>query len=101
MMGNALLLAVNAAVCMLIIVRLFTYRRRGAQHRAPGSWLAYVLMVACAAVVVRIIFGQYTSADWAETLLNITLCASIYAARGNVMHIFRGPASEPVIGDKK
>ncbi|WP_140920797.1 phage holin family protein [Limnobaculum xujianqingii] len=89
MISSPFLLALNAVICTLIIARLFTYRRKGAQHRPAGSWSAYVLMVACFAVVVRIIFGQYIYVDWAETLLNITLCIAIFSARGNVMHIFR------------
>lgn len=84
-----LLLNVNAIVCFLIAVRLFTFRRGEKQHNWVGSVFACILIVACFAIAIRIITGEYHKADWAETAINITLCISLYRSRGNVMHIFR------------
>lgn len=83
------LLNINAIVCILIAIRIFTFRRGQSRHSWVGSSFAYVLLVACIAIVVRIITGEYTKADLAETTINLTLCISLYQSRGNVMHIFR------------
>lgn len=91
---NKLLLFANAVICILIFARLFTYRRGTAQHCRLGACLAYVLMVTCATVALRIAFGQYAAADWAETLINLTLCVGVYAARGNVKKLFKGECRE-------
>jgi uncharacterized membrane protein len=91
---QTVLLSINAVACGLIAVRLLMYRRHGAVHRMVGAWFAYALIVACAAVVIRVVTGHYPFADWAETLINLTLCAAVYTARGNVMHLFRRKVDE-------
>lgn len=86
---QTVLLSINAVACGLIAVRLLMYRRQGAAYRFAGAGFAYALIIACAAVVIRVVTGHYLFADWAETLINLTLCAAVYTARGNVMHLFR------------
>lgn len=86
---NILLLNINAITCFLIAARLLTFQRRTSSHNWVGSAFAYVLIVACAAVTIRIVTGTYIRADLAETIINITLCVSLFLSRGNVMHIFR------------
>jgi hypothetical protein len=85
-----LLLNLNAIVCFLIVIRLMTYRRGNSRHRPVAAWFAYVLIVACAAVFLRIVTGSYHKADWAETLINVIMCASLFAAKGNVMRLIGG-----------
>lgn len=85
-----LLLNINAIVCFLIVIRLLTFRRGKSRHRPVAAWFAYVLIVACAAVFLRIVTGSYHKADWAETLINVVMCASLFAAKGNVMHLIGG-----------
>lgn len=86
---NILLLNINAITCFLIAARLLTFKRGISRHSRIGSAFAYVLIVACAAVTIRIIAGSYEKADLAETIINITLCISLLLSKGNVMHIFR------------
>ncbi|WP_140918196.1 phage holin family protein [Limnobaculum xujianqingii] len=83
------LLTLNVVICLLIIIRLATFRRRGKSHNQTQSYLSYFLIVACFVVIVRIVFKQYVYIDWAETLLNSVLCIAIYAARGNVSELFK------------
>lgn len=85
-----LLLNLNAIVCFLIVIRLMTYRRGNSRHRPVAAWFAYALIVACAAVFLRIVTGSYHKADWAETLINVIMCASLFAAKGNVMRLIGG-----------
>src|SRR5471030_1284516 len=84
-----IILNVNAIVCFLIAVRIFTFRRGNSAHSWVGGFSAYILIVACIAITVRIITGEYQKADLAETTINITLCVALYRSRGNVMNIFR------------
>lgn len=86
---NILLLNINAITCFLIAARLLTFKRGTSRHNLIGSAFAYLLIVACSAVTIRIISGAYVQADFAETIINITLCVSLFLSRGNVMNIFR------------
>ncbi|NLS53760.1 phage holin family protein [Hafnia alvei] len=88
-MINTLLLNINAIVCFLTALRMMTFQRKDSDHNWVGSVFAYVLIVACAAVTIRIITGDIIKINPAETLINITLCVSLFLSRGNVMHFFK------------
>lgn len=90
-MIQSYLLTLNAVVCLLIIFRIITYRRNGAQHRPHAAWFAWLLLVACFAVVVRTLTGHYPRADWAEFLINVSLLIAVCAASGNVNKLFFKP----------
>lgn len=89
MIINIVLLNINAIVCFLTALRLMTFQRKDNNHNWVGSLFAYALIVACAAVTIRIIAGDNIRINLAETLINITLCVSIFLSRGNVMHFFK------------
>jgi len=83
-----LLQILNAALCCVIVVRLFTFRRDGATHKPAASWLALALMVICASVPIRVLYGYHVSADWSDLLLKTILCAAVLKTRGNIMQLF-------------
>lgn len=89
MIINIVLLNINAIVCFLTALRLMTFQRKDSDHNWIGSVFAYVLIVACAAVTIRIITGDSVKINPAETFINITLCISLFLSRGNVMHFFK------------
>lgn len=86
-MFNEYLLTLDGIACACIALSLMAYRRKGSVHRPIATCFAYVLLVSCASVTIRILTGDYIHADWSETLINVTLCIVVLRARGNVMRI--------------
>lgn len=84
MTWDYLLLNANAAVCMLIAIRLMFFQRNGRRHRRLMALLAYVIILAAGYISFRIWFGQYIHVDPAELLLNFTICVAVWRARGNI-----------------
>lgn len=78
-----LVLASNALVCLLIVVRLMFYQKKG-RYRFFYSALAYLVILAAGWVTIRICYGQYSGADPAELLLNTAFCLAIWGAGGNI-----------------
>lgn len=90
---NEFLLIVNAIACAIGATTLGTFQRKGAKHKFVGGLLALVLIIACGSVTILILTGQYTTANPAETVINVMLCIFVVSARGNVMRVFKGAAS--------
>lgn len=88
MTGYDLLQMLNAVLCGVIVIRLFTFRRESATHKPAGSWLAYAIIVICASVPIRIAYGYHVSTDWADLLIKVLLCGAVLKTRGNVMQLF-------------
>lgn len=84
---NEYLLTVNAIACGATAFRLMAYRRNGATHRPIVTFFAWLLIVACASVTIRILTGDYQSANWSETLINIGFCVAVWSSGGNVMRL--------------
>ena len=84
MTWESLLLNANAAVCMLIAIRLMFFQRNGRRHRRLMAVLAYIIILAAGYISFRIWFGQYVRVDPAELLLNFTILIAVYRARGNI-----------------
>lgn len=83
-----LLQLINALLCGSIVVRLLTFRRQGATHKPAASWLAFVVIVICASVPIRVAYGYHVSADWSDLLLKSIFCAAVLKTKGNVMQLF-------------
>ncbi|AJI83328.1 Protein of uncharacterised function (DUF754) [Yersinia enterocolitica] len=77
------ILAANALVCLLIVVRLMFYQKTG-RYRFFYSALAYLVILAAGWIGIRICYGQYSGADPAELLLNLSFCLAIWGAGGNI-----------------
>ncbi|HEI6740054.1 phage holin family protein [Yersinia enterocolitica] len=80
------ILAANALVCLLIVVRLMFYQKTG-RYRFFYSVLAYLVILAAGWIVIRICYGQYSGADPAELLLNLSFCLAIWGAGGNIAKV--------------
>ncbi|MGB7799824.1 phage holin family protein [Buttiauxella sp.] len=85
---ESLLLNANAAVCMLIAIRLMFFQRNGRRHRKVLAWLAYIFILAAAYIPFRIWFGHYTGVDPAELLINFMVCIAVWRANGNIAQAF-------------
>ena len=83
MWWHKFVLVSNALVCLLIVVRLMFYQKKG-RYRFFYSVLAYLVILAAGWITIRIGYGQYSGADPAELLLNTTFCLAIWGAGGNI-----------------
>lgn len=81
---------INAVICAVTFIRLFLFRRDGAEYVRWGAYLAWGLMFATGSVVLRILMGTYEgTTDPAELFINIVLCLLVLRARGNVVQLFK------------
>jgi low temperature requirement protein LtrA len=89
MMGhiNAILLTVDAIICAVIVIRLTTYCRIKGRHSPLAAWFAYLVIVACGSVIIRILTGSYSHGNWSETLINLAMCILVLRSRGNIARI--------------
>ncbi|MBA8561385.1 phage holin family protein [Citrobacter freundii] len=77
----------NVALCTVIVLALFFYRRKDATHKPLVSWLAWLLMLVYALAPLRFLCGLATSVSWAVVLVNLVSCMLVVWARGNVSKI--------------
>lgn len=81
----------NAAICAVIFIRVFSFRRDGAEYVRWGAYLAFGLMLATGSVVIRIGLGVYEgTTDPSELFLNTLLCILVLRSKGNVVQLFKG-----------
>jgi len=81
---------INAVVCAVIFLRLFSFRRNGAEFVLWGGFLAWGLMFATGSVTLRIVMGAYEgTTDPAELFINVVLCLLVLRAKGNVVQLFK------------
>lgn len=80
----------NAVVCTVIAVRLFLFRRAGAEYVRWGAYLAYGLILAAGSVTIRTLMGSYEgTTDPAELFINIVVCFLVLRAKGNVVQMLK------------
>ncbi|PAL27950.1 phage holin family protein [Escherichia coli] len=77
----------NVALCTIIVLTLFFYRRKDATHKPLVSWLAWLLMLVYAFVPLNFLFGQMVTASWVIVLINLVSCMLVLLTRGNVSKI--------------
>lgn len=79
------MLFLNATACAGVCISILMYRRNGARYRLWASLVAYALAIATGAVAIRTLYGTYNEpVDPSELFINIVLCVSMIASRGNV-----------------
>lgn len=81
------LMMLDAVLCALIALRLLAYRKQAGNHRPFAGALAYLMIVAAAAVPLLLLFGQ--EAGLSRLVLDSILCAALFASHGNVIELFR------------
>ena len=77
----------NVALCTVIVLALFFYRRKDATYKPLVSWLAWLLMLVYAFAPLRFLFGQVMPVSWVIVLVNLMSCMLVIWARGNVSKI--------------
>lgn len=89
MMFEKALIILNAVICSVIFVRVFSFRRNGRQHCAKGAWIAWLILSYSASVPVRAYFDPVYHADITSVISNLLICAAVLVYRGNVMSFFK------------
>jgi hypothetical protein len=79
----------NAMVCMCISLRLMIFRQGKSAHKLSYSFLAYILIVASAAISIRILMKHYVHVDLWEVILNSTVLVAVISSKGNIARIVR------------
>ncbi len=74
----------NVALCTVIVLTLFFYRRRDSRHKPLMSWLAWLLMLLYAFAPLSYLCGRPLAANWLAVGLNRLFCVLVIRARGNV-----------------
>ncbi len=78
---------VNAVICLVIVGVLMFYQRRGSRHRPVISFMAYMAVLAYAAIPFKLIFGLYPQSSWLVVVVNVLICAAVLWCRGNVARL--------------
>lgn len=84
---QSILLNINAVVCLIIVVRLMTFQRKGAPRKWLGAGLAFIMMVCAGSIFILIVAEKYGHATISETILNCVVCINVMVSRGNAMQI--------------
>ncbi|HEM0054037.1 TPA: phage holin family protein [Escherichia coli] len=77
----------NVALCTVIVLALFFYRRKGATHKPLVSWLAWLMMVVYAGAPLTFLCGKPVPDSWALVVVNLVTVVLVIWARGNVSKI--------------
>lgn len=85
----AFLQFVQMLICMLILLRLLSFRAPASRHKPWLAALAYLLIIAAASVLITGMFKHATPVGWAGLVLQSALCAAILLARGNLSLLFK------------
>lgn len=77
----------NGALCTVIVLTLFFYRRGDSRHKPLVSWSAWLLMVLYAIAPLSYLCGRPLETDWLSVGINLLFCVLVVRARGNVSKI--------------
>ncbi|EEU9129889.1 TPA: phage holin family protein [Escherichia coli] len=87
-MANNLPGLLNVALCTVIVLTLFFYRRKASRHKPLISWCAWCLMLLYAITPLSYLCGHFPPGNWLVVLFNLVFCVLVIRARGNVSKIF-------------
>lgn len=80
---------VNAFICFGIALRLMMFRQGTSKHKLSYSFLAYILIVATAAIFIRTVMKHYVNVDIWEVVINGVLLAGVIGSKGNVARLIK------------
>lgn len=88
-MASSWLTALTAMLCIVIFVRLFTYRRNGAGYRWGKSVVAFAVMIACGRLLIEVLTsGLVVPLEfWPFVLLLGVFALAVVRAEGNVARL--------------
>jgi hypothetical protein len=77
--------------CLVIVLRLLTFRRGFSRHRHGIAWIAWALIVGCTATAVKLVCGIRPPPGPWEALLTVVIAILVVLHRGNLAHVLRAP----------
>ncbi|UMS18002.1 holin [Escherichia coli] len=86
-MENNLPGLLNVALCTVIVLALFFYRRKDSTHKPRVAWCAWLLMLIYAVAPLSHLCGRLLPANWLVVFFNLLFCVLVLRARGNVSKI--------------
>lgn len=86
MIIDSLLPEAHAFICSATAVRLLFFQGKGHPNKLMAA-IAYLMIVAFAWTVFRIIYGQYVQVDISEIFIDLIVCVAVWRAKGNVAHL--------------
>lgn len=101
-MASTWLTAMTALLCIVIFVRLFTYRRNGAGYRWGKSAVALAVMIACGRLLIEVLTsGLVVPAEfWPFVLLLGVFALAVVRSGGNVARLVQ-PGDLPWSGAER
>lgn len=79
----------NMALCTVIVLTLFFYRRRDSEHKPLVSWMAWILMMLYGVAPLSHLCGRPLPVNWLLVFFNLLFCVLVVRARGNVSKILK------------
>lgn len=83
-MNSDLLSVIDVVICTAIALRLMLFKKTGRTHKRGISWVAAGLILFYGNFGLLWLFGQYKASAWPVVVVNLLVCAAVFAARGNV-----------------
>jgi hypothetical protein len=84
---------VQGVACLVIVLRLLTFRRGASRHRHGFAWGAWLLVVACTTTAVKLLGGIRPPPGPLEALLTAVIAVLLLIHRGNLAHLVRAPCA--------
>lgn len=81
------MMIINAFLCLLITVRLFTFNRQDRRYKVGYAWLAWLMATSSSAVSMFSFFDLSSYSDAAQLVMNLALLICLLMVNGNVVHI--------------
>jgi hypothetical protein len=82
---------VQFIACVVIVLRLLTFRRGTSRHRHAVAWMSWIVIVACTATAVKLVCGIRPPSGPLEALLTVVIAVLLLIHRGNLAHVLRAP----------
>lgn len=80
---------INMLSCLLIMVRIITWKNNGSRFKPLISFIEWLLLTSCMMLIVSLILGYYRLAESSEVVINIILCIAIFYSSGNIAKLFK------------
>lgn len=88
---------INILTAGLIIAKIvFTCVVSPSQHPVY-AWTAWVLAVACSALIVWVFQGYFRLAELAQTVINLLFCIALFSVDGDLAFLIKGKQCKSVI----
>lgn len=75
--------------CLAIILSVLTFRRGESRHRHLYAWMAWIYVVVCTAVSIKLVFGIKPPPGPFEALATFAIAWLFLYHQGNTAHLVR------------